>query len=323
MIPREDARAARLTGSGTPRTDPASDAAVRIQRQTSSTCFSCQQLRKCSDDGVDVHTSSPLHTAGLEPQRGAEEGEPVETTPSCLEKDPRSLEHSYLAGVRPLSPERYRSVVRLRPSGARVHVRGAACMEKAPPPTARLPVLPPCRWILSRAGCEAGGSRGQGARRAGRLWPSHHLPGLFPQLVPVGRIAVLHLRPRGSAEGRQVKSREPWPSVGKEAHLLAPHLYPRPAGQAKGEDPAPAGAPLHGQSWNRAGRLSSLGSRMQIPANSVGVPSCLPPSRRAVEFPGSPGPGAVRGLQMLWLQWPPGHSQDFSPRVNDPLVPCP
>ena len=48
---------------------------------------------------------------------------------------------------------------------------------KGPPPTARLPVLPPCRWILSRAGCEAGGSRGQGARRAGRLRPSYHLPG--------------------------------------------------------------------------------------------------------------------------------------------------
>lgn len=172
---------------------------------------------------------------------------------------------------------------------------------------------------------QPGGLRGwrepRAGGQAGRA-PTALIPPSGPRsLFLFDASPVFHLRPRGSAEGTQVKSQEPWPSVGREAHLRAPHLYPRPAGRANGEDPAPAGAPLHGQSWNRAGRLSSLGSRMQIPANSVGVPSCLPPSRRAVEFPGSPGPGAVRGLQMLWLQWPPGHSQDFSPRVNDPLVP--
>lgn len=182
-MPREEARAARLTGSGTPRTDPASDAAVRIQRQTSSTCSSCRQLHKCSDDGVDVHTSSPLHTAGLEPQRDAEEGERVETTPSCLEKDPRSLEHSYLAGVRPLSPERYRSVVRLRPSGARVHVRGAACMEKAPRP--QLGFLCCLRVVGSSAGQAArlAGAAGRGPGGPGAYGP--HTTFRAPQLVPV------------------------------------------------------------------------------------------------------------------------------------------
>lgn len=53
------------------------------------------------------------------------------------------------------------------------------------------------------------------------------------------------------------------------------------------------------------------------------VSSCLRPSRRAVVFPGTTRPGSVQRLQLLWPLWPPRHTQDFSPSVTAPLIPCP